>query len=88
MEEVLYRDQDSIKLSINNLSKIDTIVLPDTVSSKITDSYNSAGSIFQKLDEVIEARNMLDEATKSYSKIHSEVRVLQREIRKIDKWTR
>ena len=85
LEEVLFRDQDSIKLSINNLSKLNTDVLPDTVSSKIKDSYNSAGSIFQKLDDVIEARNILDEATNSYSKIHSEVRVLQREIRKIDK---
>ena len=81
----MFRDQDIIKLSVNNLSKIDTGVLPDTVSSKITDSYKSAGSIFQNLDDVIDARYILDEATKSYSKIHSEVRVIQREIRKIDK---
>ena len=85
LEEVLFIDKDAIKLSVNNLTKINTIILPDTVSLKITDSYNSAESVFQKLVDVIEARNILDEATKSYSKVHSEVRVIQREIRKLDK---
>ncbi len=84
LQETLYENKDKIILSINNLSTIDTSILPKNISSKISEAHITALSVFSNLDDVVEAQNILDEATTSYAAIHKDVRIIQREIRKID----
>ena len=85
LAEVIFDDKNSIKISIGKLDTIDFAGLPESVGSKILDAKKSASSIFSDLEAVTNAQKVVGEATKAYSSIHSEVRILQREIRKIDK---
>tara|TARA_B100000902_G_C27127283_1_gene821776 strand:- start:66 stop:1016 length:951 start_codon:yes stop_codon:yes gene_type:complete len=84
LEETFISDEEEITLSINNLKKIDLSILPTKVSSKIDDAHKASLTVFAKLSDVIESQKVLAEATKSYAKTHTEVRIIQREIRKID----
>ncbi len=84
LEETLINDEEAITLSINNLKKLDISILPTKVTSKIDDTHEVALTVFTKLSDVIETQKVLAEATKSYAQTHSEVRIIQREIRKID----
>ena len=85
LAEVIVDDKNSINISIGKLDTIDFAGLPESVGSKILDAKKSASSIFSDLEAVTNAQKVVGEATKAYSSIHSEVRILQREIRKIDK---
>ncbi|MDG2356534.1 MAG: TRAP transporter large permease subunit [Paracoccaceae bacterium] len=84
LEETLINDEEAITLSINNLKKLDLSVLPTKVASKIDDTHEVSLTIFTKLSDVIESQKVLAEATKFYAQTHTEVRIIQREIRKID----
>ena len=84
LQETLNENKDKIILSINDLSKIDTAILPENLASKISDSHRIALSVFSNLDDVVEAQKIVNKATSSYAVIHKDVRIIQREIRKID----
>ena len=44
-----------------------------------------AASIFENLDAVTGAKQLVKEATIAYSSIHGEVRIIQRDVRKLEK---
>ena len=48
LQETLYENKDKIILSINNLSTIDTSILPKNISSKISEAHITALSVFIK----------------------------------------
>ncbi len=84
LEETFINNEDEITISINNLKKLDLSIIPAKVSSKIDDAHEVALTVFTKLSDVIESQKVLVEATRSYAKTHTEVRIIQRKIRKID----
>ena len=85
LAEELVEKKDAIMLSIQSLDNIDSSLLPKNIHSKIRESKETALDIFQSFEDVNASQAVVDKATDSYSSIHADVRVIQREIRKIEK---
>ena len=85
LAEELVEKKDAIMLSIQSLDNIDSSLLPENIHSKIRESKETALDIFQSFEDVNASQAVVDKATDSYSNIHADVRVIQREIRKIEK---
>ena len=85
LAEELVEKKDAIMLSIQSLDNIDSSLLPENIHSKIRESKETALDIFQSFEDVNASQAVVDKATDSYSSIHADVRVIQREIRKIEK---
>ena len=84
LSETLINNKQTIQSSINNLSSIEISILPKNLITKISESIESANTVFEKLDNVNSTKLILDEATLAYQDIHFEVRTIQRDIKKID----
>ena len=84
LSETLINNKQTIQSSINNLSSIEISILPKNLITKISESIESANTVFEKLDNVNSTKLTLDEATLAYQDIHFEVRTIQRDIKKID----
>ena len=85
LAEELVEKKDAIMLSIQSLDQIDLSLLPENIGSKIGESKEIALDIFLSFEDVNASQAVVDKATESYSSIHADVRVIQREIRKIEK---
>ena len=85
LAEEIKNDKDTIQGAIKNLSKINYSILPEKVREKITQAQANASSVFPKFADVEKAQDIVDGATVAYSGAHGEVRIIQREIRKIEK---
>ena len=85
LAEELVEKKDAIMLSIQSLDNIDSSLLPENIHSKIRESKETALDIFQSFEDVNASQAVVDKATDSYSSLHADVRVIPREIRKIEK---
>ena len=85
LAEVLVNERDSINLSIERLSQIDYSIMPDKIGSKILEAQENAFLVLPNFDDVKVAQKVVDDATVEYSVKHGEVRIIQREVRKIEK---
>ena len=85
LAEVLVAESDNINLSIQRLSEIDYSIMPDGIGSKILEAQENAFLVLPSFDDVNVAQKVVDDATIEYSVKHGEVRIVQREVRKIEK---
>ena len=84
LSEALINNKQNIQSSIDNLNNIKISILPKNLLSKISESIESAYTIFEKLDNVNSSKLTLNEATLDYQDIHFEVRKIQRDTKKIE----
>ena len=84
LAETFVEKESSIRKSISKLDALNVTNLPEKLASSIDSSANAASSVFKKLDSINMAQAMLDEATVSYASLHTKVRVIQREVGKLE----
>ena len=84
LAETFVEDKVAISASISKLEALDLNNLPKKLADSISASAEAAGSVFTRLEAINAAQVVLDEATISYSALHTQVRVIQREIGKLE----
>ncbi|MGC6474130.1 MAG: TRAP transporter large permease subunit [Candidatus Puniceispirillaceae bacterium] len=84
LAETFVEDKIAITASISKLDALDLDNLPKKLADSISASAEAAGSVFTRLEAINAAQAVLDEATISYAALHTEVRVIQREIGKLE----
>ena len=84
LAETFVEDKVAISASISKLDALDLDNLPKKLAESISASAEAAGSVFTRLEAINAAQAVLDEATVSYAALHTQVRVIQREIGKLE----
>ena len=84
LAETFVEDKVAISASISKLDALDLDNLPKKLADSISASAEAAGSVFTRLEAINAAQAVLDEATVSYAALHTQVRVIQREIGKLE----
>ncbi|MGB0520341.1 MAG: TRAP transporter large permease subunit [Candidatus Puniceispirillaceae bacterium] len=84
LAETFVVDKVAISASITKLETIDLSNLPEKLADSISSSTKAASSIFERLEKINAAKAVLNEATISYASLHTQVRVIQREIGKLE----
>ena len=84
LAETFVEDKFAITASIAKLDVLELNNLPEKLAGSITDSAKAAASVYPRLEAIDAAQAVLDEATISYASLHTDVRVLQREIGKLE----
>ncbi|MGB2020914.1 MAG: TRAP transporter large permease subunit [Candidatus Puniceispirillaceae bacterium] len=84
LAETFVEDKVAISATISKLEALDLNNLPKKLADSISASAEAAGSVFTRLEAINAAQVVLDEATISYSALHTQVRVIQREIGKLE----
>ena len=84
LAETFVEDKVAISASISKLDALDLDNLPKKLADSIPASAEAAGSVFTRLEAINAAQAVLDEATVSYAALHTQVRVIQREIGKLE----
>ena len=84
LAETFIEDKVAITASISKLDALDLNNLPKKLADSISASAEAAGSVFTRLEAINAAQAVLDEATVSYAAMHTQVRVIQREIGKLE----
>ena len=84
LAETFVEDKVAISASISKLDALDLNNLPKKLADSISASAEAAGSVFTRLEAINAAQAVLDEATVSYAALHTQVRVIQREIGKLE----
>ena len=84
LEEEFTTNRMLIEASISKLSEINLSDIPADLEKKISSSKDSAESVFDKLESVKNAKEIVESATTAYASLHTEVRDIQREIGKLE----
>ena len=84
LAEALTQNQQSINDSIAMLGTVNLDILPKKVAGKISDAQKNAGAVLGHLEDVQGAEAVLAEATITYASFHSDVRAIERDIRKLE----
>ncbi|MGB2302864.1 MAG: C4-dicarboxylate ABC transporter permease, partial [Candidatus Puniceispirillaceae bacterium] len=84
LAEALTQNQQSIADSIAMLGTVNLDILPKKVAGKISDAQKNAGAVIGHLEDVQGAEAVLAEATITYASFHSDVRAIERDIRKLE----
>ena len=84
LAETFVEDKVAISASISKLDALELNNLPKKLADSISASAEAAGSVFTRLEAINAAQAVLDEATISYAALHTQVRVIQREIGKLE----
>ena len=84
LADALVQNEQSITHSIAMLGALNTDALPKNIGSKISDAEKNAGAVLGYLAEVKEADLVLADATLTYASFHSDVRAIERDIRKLE----
>ena len=66
------------------LGTVNLDILPKKVAGKISDAQKNAGAVMGHLEDVQGAEAVLAEATITYASFHSDVRAIERDIRKLE----
>ena len=80
LEEEFTTNRMLIEASISKLSEINLSDIPADLEKKISSSKDSAESVFDKLESVKNAKEILESATTAYASLHTEVRDIQRKL--------
>ena len=88
LEEEFTTNRMLIEASISKLSEINLSDIPADLEKKISSSKDSAESVFDKLESVKNAKEIVESATTAYASLHTEVRDIQREIGKLEGTTK
>ncbi|MGB1183249.1 MAG: TRAP transporter large permease subunit, partial [Candidatus Puniceispirillaceae bacterium] len=84
LAETFVEDKVAISASISKLDALELNNLPKKLADSISASAEAARSVFTRLEAINAAQAVLDEATISYAALHTQVRVIQREIGKLE----
>ena len=76
--------QPQITAALASLQAADLSGLPKKLNGNLDGASDAAGSVYDRLADVTVAQEALDTATIDYAALHTQVRVIERDIRKID----
>ncbi len=89
LETSIFADYDSsqeiILASIDQIKSVNISYLPDDYQTSLAESYRNAGKSFMLIEQVREASDRLNDFIPDYRPIHVDVRIKQREIKRINK---
>ncbi|MBX2867627.1 MAG: TRAP transporter large permease subunit [Acidiferrobacterales bacterium] len=77
-------DQQSLTNSIDRATKLDLTMLPETHQTALQSGFKSAAATFGNVEAVIEVKSKLDDFLVTYSPLHTEVRVIERDAKKVE----
>jgi len=83
VNERFAEDGDAIRGAIAAARGLPLDVLPDDVAKELTEAFDNAEEAFTKMDEIVEAEAAKQAAAGDYRPIHTEVRALQRDARRL-----
>ena len=81
--ETFALEQQSIEAAITSVANVDMSYLPKKLIGSIQSSVDSARDVFPLLEAVNSAKEVVANETLSYKDLHTEVRIIQREIGKL-----
>jgi len=76
--------QPQITAALSALQAADLSSLPKKLNSDLSGAVAAAGSVYDRLADVAIAQDALDTATIDYAALHTKVREIERDVRKID----
>ena len=87
LESSLFADYDTNKITIlggiDRIKTVNTVYLPDNYRSALDESYAKAGKSFALIKRVRENANRLQEYIPGYRPLHVQVRVIQKQIKRV-----
>lgn len=77
-------NRDNILSAIDTMENVDTSLLPEFYRNNLSSALASARETFDKINEIEQAQQAIDEASPEYRKLHREVRGVESHIRRLN----